>query len=381
MSVDLSISIVNFNTMRYLGPLLESIREQEYTVDGHPGVTEVILVDNASRGEDSWTLQEFAEADERVRVIQNTCNTGYAQANNQAFHVAKGTYHMVLNPDTLLLPGCLQALVGHLEENPGTAMVGPLSFMDRECTAYMPPNELPTPELFGRQARAQVDRDVAIENLRNRTRLTYDYWSAEEPLEMEMLSGSCVTFRRSLYDGATPFDPGFPLYYEDTDMFVRLGREGHRMMHVPAARMIHFFSRSAMTHSKGAEYRSRLSEERYFEKHFGDEGLAAYRESFDLIQKTREGGAHIDPFEFESMEVGAKPPEFYPDAKFANYYAEIAGNPIFTLAVAIFPEREGYFTVSRSLWEELGPNTYWFRIVDRATLETLQAWVVSKVTA
>ena len=67
MSVDLSICVVNFNSARFLPMLADSIRAQDWQVDGRPGTWELIVVDNASRGEDAWAIREMAQADERVR--------------------------------------------------------------------------------------------------------------------------------------------------------------------------------------------------------------------------------------------------------------------------------------------------------------------------
>ncbi len=305
-------------------------------------------------------------------------NVGYGQANNQGFAVARGRYHMILNPDCRLLPGCLQHLVGHLEENPGAAMVGPLAYMDPEATCMMPPNELPTPELFAFQTRAQVDHDTAMQNLRNRTRFAYDYWAAKEPFEVDMLSGCCVLFRRELYRNELPFDPGYPLYYEDTDMFLRLRESGHAMIHVPAAKIIHYWSQSADSHARGAEYRHNISASRYYLKHFGEEGLRIYRENLAQSLKNRDEGRHISPFEFEPMEAGAEAPTFTVEEKHSSFFVEFAGNPIFTLAVGMFPTRPDSFTVSQVMWDQLGPGQYWIRLIDTTTLETIQAWVITK---
>lgn len=376
MTADVSIAIVNFNTVDYIAPLLETIRAQEYTVDGRPGVTEVILIDNASKGEDSWGLSELVADD--VKLVQNTQNTGYAQANNQGFHVATGTYHMVLNPDTRLLPGCLENLVGFLEAHPDVTMVGPKAYMDLDETMVMPPNELPTPELLSKQAEAQRDNAAAAENLERRTRFSWAYWSAEEPIEVEMLSGCCFLFRRSFLEGEHLFDPGYPLYYEDTDLFLRLKRRGEKMVFVPDAGMVHFFSRSAYTHAKGAEYRHDLSQDRYFEKHFGEEGTAACRDARASGLAVKAEGSHVRPMDFEEITAFDRPPEFYVDPAHTNYYVEMAGNPSFTLAAAIFPKEDGWFTLSDTMWEQIGPTKYWLRCVDRESLQTLQAWELEK---
>lgn len=381
MSVDVSIVVVNFNSVAYLSALLDTVRRQEFKTDGRPGTFEVVIIDNASRGEDSAVIEKFAE-DPRVRFLQNLGNQGYALANNQGYHVARGRYHMILNPDTLLLPGCLQELVAHLEKNPDTAMVGPMAYMDPECTVMMPPNELPTPEWYGLQIDSQTEKDAALANLLRRTRFSYPYWMTNEPLEMEMLSGCCVMFRRELYDGTWPFDPGYPLYYEDTDMFMVLTKRQKKMMHIPSAKIVHYFSRSAYTHTKGAQFRHRLSENRYFKKHFGDDGFRKYEAAKAKLEShLASGEPPVEIFPFEEVRAASRPPEFYVDSKFKNYYGEMSGNPLFTLAAAFLPVGDGYFTLSQSMWDGLGCGTYWARTVDKDTKATQQAWIVHKVAA
>lgn len=373
---DLSVVIVNFNSARFLPGLVDSIRMQDWRIDGRRGRTEIILIDNASKGEDAAALLALAAGD--VRVLINTANTGYGQANNQGFHLARGAYHMVLNPDARLLPGAVAALVGHLEAHPEHAMACPKSFLDPAGSVLVPPNQLPTPELFELQTDAQVDHDAAHRNLRQRTRATYDYWTAEEPLELDMLSGSCLLFRRELFRDELPFDPGFPLYYEDTDMFQRLAKRGERMVHVPAASILHFWSQSADTHARGAAWRGRISERRYYEKHFGAEGLASYERNRRRAEETREAGTHIVPFEFVEVQAGAAPPSFAVDRPADAYYVEFAGNPIFTLAAGLFPREDGPFSVAQGMWDQLGPGRYYIRAVDRETLETFATWTVVK---
>jgi hypothetical protein len=56
----------------------------------------------------------------------------------------------------------------------------------------------------------------------------------------------------------------------------------------------------------------------------------------------------------------------------------MSGNPSFTLAAAMFPTEDGWFTLSDTMWEQIGPTTYWLRCVDRDSLKTLQAWELEK---
>ncbi|MCB9832274.1 MAG: glycosyltransferase family 2 protein [Planctomycetes bacterium] len=376
MAPDLSIVVVNFNSAHFIAPLLDSIAAQDFEVAGRPGRYEVIIVDNASRGDDAARLEELRS--DRVAVILNTANVGYGPANNQGFHLARGRYHMILNPDARFLDGCFRALIDVLERDPEAAVVGPLAYMDPEATCMMPPNEAPSPELIALQTLAQTDHEAAARNLRERTRFAHRYWAAEEPIEMEMLSGSCLVFRRELYATEWPFDPGYPLYFEDSDLFLRLRRAGRKLLHVPAARMLHYWSQSADRHVRGAQYRHRLSARRFFLKHFGEEGLRIHEENLAQSLETHRLGRHIMPFEFEEVATGREAPAFDLGQPAADYFVEFAGNPIFTLAIGMFPRADGPFQVSQIMWEQVGPGTYYIRAVSRRNLETLKAWKIRK---
>lgn len=373
---DLSIVIVNFNSSHFVERLVESIRAQEWAVEGRPGRHEIIVIDNASKGEDADALEHMQAPD--LRLIVNTVNTGYGQANNQGYALARGRLHMVLNPDAVLLPGCLAGLVGHLDSHPETAMVSPMAYMDPAVQVLVPPNQLPTPELHALQTRAQLDREAFVENLTERTRFSYEYWTATGPLELSMLSGSCFVFRRGLPGDEPLFDPGFPLYYEDTDLFLRLHRAGERLVFLPEAKFLHFWSQSADTHPRGAQERGRIAEERYFKKHFGDEGYASFMKHRQMARETRDAGKHIVPFDFEEIAGGEGPPVFPLDHAPDAYFIEMAGNPIFTLAAGFFPSEAGGFTVSTEMWFMLPEGRYYLRAVSRSSLETLHAWQVDK---
>ena len=92
--MDLSIVIVNYNVKEFLTQCLESIYRSttHYTY-------EVIVVDNASTDSgESLIMKAFPQ----VRWIANKENVGFGRANNQGFEAAKGTYTLILNPDTVV---------------------------------------------------------------------------------------------------------------------------------------------------------------------------------------------------------------------------------------------------------------------------------------
>lgn len=113
----LSIVILNYNTVAYLRYCLTSIHVNPPARD-----FEILVVDNASSdGSAEMVARDFPE----VRLIQSETNLGFAGGNNVGFREARGNYVFILNPDTIVLPRCLDLLMSYLDAHPDVGAVGP----------------------------------------------------------------------------------------------------------------------------------------------------------------------------------------------------------------------------------------------------------------
>ena len=112
--MDISIIVVSHNTKTLLLDCLSSIFA---TVEGVS--FEVWLVDNNST---DGTLEAVRERYPAVNVIANKENLGFAAANNQAFQSMSGRYALLLNSDTTLTEGAVQALYDFMEAHPEAGM-------------------------------------------------------------------------------------------------------------------------------------------------------------------------------------------------------------------------------------------------------------------
>src|SRR5690242_15550474 len=101
-----SVTIVTYNRGRFIKRCLESVLAQAYSPK------EVIVVDNASTDGTIDILEQF---EERCKVYYNDENIGFAAAQNQAIQLAAGDWVLTLNPDVLLLPNFIQALMDAAE--------------------------------------------------------------------------------------------------------------------------------------------------------------------------------------------------------------------------------------------------------------------------
>ena len=108
-----SVTLVTYNSGRFIKRCLESVLEQKYLYK------EIIVIDNCSIDGTADILEQF---EDRCQIVYNEENIGFAAAQNQAIGLASGDWVMTLNPDVLLLPDFIQVLVdaGHMDPKVGS---------------------------------------------------------------------------------------------------------------------------------------------------------------------------------------------------------------------------------------------------------------------
>ena len=108
-----TVTLVTYNSGRFIKRCLESVLKQKYP---H---FDVVVIDNASTDGTVDILEQFAD---RCRIYYNDENIGFAAAQNQAIALSTADWILTLNPDVLLLPNFIDALVqaGGLDSNAGT---------------------------------------------------------------------------------------------------------------------------------------------------------------------------------------------------------------------------------------------------------------------
>ncbi|HET8644714.1 MAG TPA: glycosyltransferase, partial [Vicinamibacteria bacterium] len=117
-----SVVVVTYNNEDLNRQCLESV----YARTEWPHF-ELIVVDNAS-GDGTPALLEREQARrERLAVVLNRENRGFAAANNQGLEKASGAFLVLLNNDTVVSRGWLTALVRHLTADPYIGLVGPVT--------------------------------------------------------------------------------------------------------------------------------------------------------------------------------------------------------------------------------------------------------------
>jgi GT2 family glycosyltransferase len=251
--LDLSICIVTLNAYDFLRNCLNSICKQSKSLTWHgldSDITdkvaeqdqtdrqklsfEVIVVDNGSSDDTVEMLRaEFPAA----KLILNKSNAGFARPINQALNQSNGRHMLVLNPDTIIMPGALNTLVEYLDTHPEVGICGP-KVLNRDGSLQ-------------KACRRGVSRPWAafsyftgLSALFPRSKIfggyLLNYLDENQTHEVDGVSGSCMLIRREVTQQIGLFDEHFFAYQEDADYCFQVKRAGWKIVYLPAAQIVHF---------------------------------------------------------------------------------------------------------------------------------------------
>lgn len=372
--VDLSVLIVNYNVGRFVLDATDSVAAQRFVgPEGRPGCLEILVIDNASDQADAAILDRLPAS---VTVIRNPTNLGFAAANNQGIARAQGRYLCFLNPDTRLREGSLQAMLQYLYQHPGVGMVGPMIWADDEGTLRLPPGDPPSLLFLLGRAMAGISPRLSLWRQMRWLRSAVRFWRAEAPMDTTMLSGACLMTSRQVIEHVGGFDPGFFLYYEDSDLCRRIRRLGYRLVVVPAARVVHYYNQSAKADPAGAWCHAMASELRFVRIHYGRAGALIYRIAHAMGERSGQRRQSVDRpgmIELGALErlprlnlPGAITPE-------RELLWQVGPDPGFVPSAGALRAGNG-FSFSQIVWEHLMPGRYFARAVDPETLQPMACW-------
>jgi GT2 family glycosyltransferase len=227
LTIDISISIVSYNTRDLLRACLQSLEARHVEVE-----LEIIVVDNGSTdGSAEMVRAEFP----KVLLIDAGENLGYGRANNLGLKHANGRHFFVLNSDTEVQPGALRALVDFLDDHPQAgAVTAQLILPD----GSIQPSCATDPNLM-KVFWEQTYLDRLFPNNKITGGYTMTHWNYDDVREVEQVAGAAVVIRREAWQQIGGFDPAFFMYFEDTDLCIRLRKAGWSIWFLPDARVHH----------------------------------------------------------------------------------------------------------------------------------------------
>ena len=212
----LSIIIVNFKSTSYI---LDCLASAEHSLMIDPEI-EWIVVDN----EDSTICSEVVSKQyPLVKHIQMGYNAGFARANNAGIKMAKGAHILLLNPDTILIPGSILNCLNKLDASEHIACGVQLTY----------PNH--TPQFSGSTfVKGGLNHLLELPYWGRVVKFTASIFKTNKPSVIkaqkeqlvDWVSGAFLMVKRNAIEKAGLMDEDFFLYAEEVEWCSRLGKQG-----------------------------------------------------------------------------------------------------------------------------------------------------------
>lgn len=230
----LDVVIVSYRGQALLRACLRSLR-------AHPpsGPLRVHVIDNASGdGTAELVRREFPE----VELTASSSNLGFGAASNLGIAAGAAPYVLILNPDTRVTDGALDAMLELMEADPKIGMAGPRLELDDGSLDHASRRAFPTPlgalgHFTGLGRRASAPSALA------------QYRAPEvESGPVDAINGAFMLIRRQALAEVGAFDEGYWMYMEDLDLCYRFSQAGWTTWFEPSVTVGHFKAGSSGRH-------------------------------------------------------------------------------------------------------------------------------------
>ena len=224
----LSVVVVNYNTREATSACLRSVLQASPSVD-----LELIVVDNGST---DGSAAAFREGFPAATVIDAGENLGFARGVNRGAQAASGEWLLLLNPDTLTLPGSLRALLQFADANPEYGVLGGRTL--RPDGSVDPSSCWGAPTLWSLTMFATM-LSTAFKRSPVFDPESLGRWQRDSVREVPIITGCLLLVRLADWERLGGMDEDYFLYGEDAEFSMRAGRAGLRRVVVPDAVIVH----------------------------------------------------------------------------------------------------------------------------------------------
>jgi GT2 family glycosyltransferase len=193
---------------------------------------DILIVDDGSGAATASDLRRLAASNPHVTLLVNETNSGFVASVERAVQAAKGEFIVLLNNDTVPLPGWLPPLLAPFRTRDDVGAVG---------------GRLVYPDGRLQEAGGLVFRDGSAAK--------YGYGDPDPdfplftvPREVDYCSGCLLAFPRDFYLESGGFDAAYGFgFYEDTDFCFRVRALGRVVLYEPESVVVHVEGASAGT--------------------------------------------------------------------------------------------------------------------------------------
>jgi GT2 family glycosyltransferase len=240
--VNVLVVIVNYRTP---GLTIDCLRSLEPEVAAVPGVR-VVVTDNLSPDDSIQQISSAIAANNWgawATLMPLPKNGGFAYGNNEGIRPALTSsdpprYVWLLNPDTVVRPGAIRAMLDFLDARPkvgiaGTRVINPDDSVRRSAFRFQTAaSEFEAGLRLGVVSKLLSDKVVAQP-------------IPAEACEVDWVSGASMFVRREVFQDVGLLDESYFMYFEETDFCLRARRKGWACWYVPTASIVHLVGQAS----------------------------------------------------------------------------------------------------------------------------------------
>ncbi|MBU3740577.1 MAG: glycosyltransferase [Rhodoferax sp.] len=207
----------------------------------------VWVVDNSVDADEAQALRTATREMPWVSLLVSPDNLGFGRACNLAFGLSLAPQVLLLNPDARITPADIDRLAQALDAGPRRGAVAPWMFWDEDRGFAVPHTVRQTPAAMVMAALCSRWRRLARWRAQRALRQA---WAAAgqtrnpdaPPLAVDFLTGAVLLVRRAAVQAAGGlFDARYFMFFEDSDLSVRLRAAGYGLAVVPQAQAVHTY--------------------------------------------------------------------------------------------------------------------------------------------
>jgi len=213
--------VLNYNNYTDTHQCIESLLRSLYPI------RKIILVDNGSRDGSIEQLQTTYSQNDKVHIITNKGNIGFAGGVNVGIQYALdfgADLIFLFNNDAVINQSCIEKLCSVMKEADHVGIAGPRVFY------YKYPERIWQGGGYFNHVKSGIVNP-------EKNKLEIDCF--EKPREVTFLTGCAMLITRQVFENIGLFDEDFFFYGEDVDFCLRARRAGFKLIYVPEAKAWH----------------------------------------------------------------------------------------------------------------------------------------------
>lgn len=212
-----SILLIGYRSLEFLVPCLESVQAGVFPD------WELLFLDNDSPEPEAELVEARFSSDSRIRVFRSERNLFFAGGVNHLARQARGEYIVLLNPDTTVDAGWLDALEAHRRTSP-------IDVGQMELRLMRSPGQRQT-------VGCMVDRAILVRQI--------PVEEGDRRFPIFSAVGAGLAIRKDLFEGLGGFDEDFEMYFEESDFCWRAWIAGASVEYLPGAIVFHLVGGSS----------------------------------------------------------------------------------------------------------------------------------------